>query len=254
MSQRLYPPARPQSIGEVLDAAFQILAASLVRTLPYGILLIIAGQLGSIYNLATGRPVGRAAPTDVQAIVVYILSAIAVLVLWAALLLRQRATAQGERNSMRVELTYALQRLQAMAGLSLLMLLAIVVGALCLVLPGVYLCIALSMAQPLVVFERKGPIDAMKLSVQLVRGSWWRTLVIFLVAIAIVFVIYILAIVVAAIILRFARGADVALLSAAVTVLIIALGAFSTPFLAATQLAVFGDLQVRHAAMANPRT
>ena len=36
MPQPLYPPAGPQSIGQVLDAGFRIFQVSLVRCLLYG--------------------------------------------------------------------------------------------------------------------------------------------------------------------------------------------------------------------------
>jgi hypothetical protein len=41
---------------------------------------------------------------------------------------------------------------------------------------------------------------------------------------------------------------------AAAVVVISALSVFSFPFIGATTLAVFGDLQVRHAAVTSPRT
>src|ERR1700684_608713 len=96
MSLRLYPPVRPQSVSEVLDTAFQILAVSLLQTLPYGILMILAGQLGNIYNLATGRPLGPQVPHDAPSALVYIVSILAAFTLWTALFLRQRAIARGE--------------------------------------------------------------------------------------------------------------------------------------------------------------
>ena len=91
-------------------------------------------------------------------------------------------------------------------------------------------------------------VEAMKFSIQLVRGHWWRTLGIFAVTAIIVIVFYVLAIALVAIAVQFARGADIALVTAAATVLIIALSAFVTPLIAAMVLAVFGDLEVRHAA------
>lgn len=249
MLQRLYPPLRPQSIGEVLDTAFQIFALSLLKTLPYGILTILAGQLGNIYNLATGHALGPW-PHDAPSALVYVMSLILVPMLWTAMILRQRAIAQAESISMRAELARALGTIPALLPLAIFMTLAVAVGIVALVLPGIYLLVALSMAVPALILEKKGPIDAMRFSVQLTRDRWWRTLAIFLVTGVIVIVFYILAVVLVAIAVQFARGADVALVTATATVLIIAVGAFSSPFAAATALAVFGELQVRHAAAA----
>ena len=254
MPQRLYPPARPQSTGAILDAAFQIFAASLLRVLPYGILLALAARLGDLYNLATGRAIGRRASHDLRWWLVYLVSVIVQLLLWAALLQRQRAVAQGERSLMRTELALALQRLPALLGMAVLILLAVAGGTLCLILPGVYLAVAFLMAQPALVLEGRGPIEAMKFSMQLVRGSWWRTLLIFVVAIVILFVFYTLALVILGILYQFTRRADIAIVGAAAVVVISALSVFSFPFIGATTLAVFGDLQVRHAAVTSPRT
>src|ERR1700685_303012 len=108
MSLRLYPPLRPQSVSEVLDTAFHIFAASLLKNLPSGILLILAGQLVNIYSLATGRPLS-ALPHDASSGLVYAVSLVAVCTIWIAIILRQCAIAQGETHSMRAELTRALR-------------------------------------------------------------------------------------------------------------------------------------------------
>src|SRR6266700_2685475 len=55
MANTLYPPPRPQSVGEILDSAFRIFRATLVKCLPYAIAAVIAGLLPNIYDLATGR-------------------------------------------------------------------------------------------------------------------------------------------------------------------------------------------------------
>jgi hypothetical protein len=250
MSMLLYPPARPQSIGEVLDTTFKLLGVSLVKTLPYGVLMTIAGQLGNIDNLLTGRNARIFVPRDPATWALWIVSMIGSLLLWAALILRQRAIAQDAPVSMRAELASALQMLPSLAGLFILVTVAVLCGVLLLIVPGVYLAIALSMATPALVLAGKDPIDAMKYSLELIRGHWWRTLGIFLMTGVILCAFYILAIVVTVIVVRFARGADVALVTAATTVLVIALGAFANPCVTAMILAVFGDLEARRAASA----
>ena len=62
MPSVLYPPPRPLAIGEVLDSAFAIFKATLIKCLPYGLLAMVAGQLQSIYDVATGRPLGSHDP------------------------------------------------------------------------------------------------------------------------------------------------------------------------------------------------
>ena len=53
--------------------------------------------------------------------------------------------------------------------------LAIVVGLILLVIPGIILSISLCLAFYLVALENKGAVDSLKSSHALVKGYWWRT-------------------------------------------------------------------------------
>jgi len=247
---QLYPSVRPQTIGEVLDTAFKIFSTSLLKALPYGMLMTLIGQLGNIFDLASGRPPSRFPPRDWISWLLFALSMIVSLSLWAALFMRQRAIAQGAPVSMRAELASVLHRLPALLLLTILNVLAVGVGFVLLVVPGVYLLIALWMTVPALLLENQAPLDAMKLSLRLIRGNWWRTLAVLLVTIVIVFVFYALSGVFALIVVQFARGADIAVVTATFAVFVISLGAVSTPFLVAITLAIFSDLQSRRALVA----
>ena len=250
MSARLYPPTRPQLISEVLDTAFKIFSVSLLKTLPYGMLITLAGQLANIYNLVTGRLVRRMFPQDVTGWVLYAAGMFLTLTLWAALVLRQRAMAEAVPVSMAAELAAALRRVPALAVLTILNLVVVAVGMVLLVIPGLYLLVALWMSVPLLILEGSGPIDAMNSSWRLVRGNWWRACAILLVMIAVYFVFIILGIVIVAMAVQLERGADIAVVTATSTVFAISLGAFIGPFVAAVMLAMLGDLQARCAAIA----
>lgn len=52
---------------------------------------------------------------------------------------------------------------------------AVVIGTLALVVPGIYLSIALAMAIPCALFEDLRAVVACRRSARLVRGAWWRT-------------------------------------------------------------------------------
>jgi hypothetical protein len=252
MSKRLYPPLRPQSVSEVLDSAFHIFAATLFKTLPYGILLILSGQLVNIYNLATGRAL-QSAWHDATSALLSVVSLIAVAPILGAMILRQRAVAQGQPSFMGVEFTQALRRLPQILAVLLLAAVAILLGMVLLILPGLYLGVALSLALPALLLEQMGPIDALKFSLHLIRGHWWRTAVIYTITLVLMIVFYFLAAILVVVAVQFIRGADVALMSAAARVLIIVLAAVSFPYGLATSLAVFGDLRARAAAGADGR-
>jgi hypothetical protein len=247
MSTQLYPPARAQSIPEVLDTAFKLFSISLLKVLPYGMLGTLAGQLGNIYNLAIGRPLQRFLPRDPVSWLVFGASVTLSTALWAAVLLRQRAISQGAPVSVPAELAIVVRRLPALIGLILLQILAVAAGFIVLVIPGVYIGVALSMAVPALVLDILSPTEAMKLSLRLMKGSWWQTFAIFLVSLAIVVVFYVLGGIFAAIVAQFEQGADVAVVTATSTVVVISLGAVSTPFFAAVSLAIFGNLKARAA-------
>ncbi|MGH8287306.1 MAG: hypothetical protein ACRETT_16280, partial [Steroidobacteraceae bacterium] len=56
MAQIAWYPPRPQSIGEVLDAAFRIFQATALQCLPYGLAAMLAAQAPNVYDLARGVP------------------------------------------------------------------------------------------------------------------------------------------------------------------------------------------------------
>ena len=116
MSSAFYPPARPLSVGEVLDLAFQIFKATLVKGLPYGICAVVAQQLPNIYALSTGatlrQTLGAGEPVGIG---VFVLGVLLALTAWSALLLRQRAIIEHRPTSFQSELGDALRRLPSFA-------------------------------------------------------------------------------------------------------------------------------------------
>jgi len=108
----LYPPFRPQSVGEVLDSAFRIYSATLLRCLPYSFASVILGQLLSLYDVLHRHGNTTAALQAVQmdrlASPVWWGLVLAVIVgstMFAnAVFLRQYALASGQAASMRAEL------------------------------------------------------------------------------------------------------------------------------------------------------
>ncbi len=76
MPSVLYPPSRPQAIGEVLDSAFRIFKATLLKSLPYSVLATVAGQLQNIYVIVTGRDLRPFSNSDPGYWAVYVLGAV----------------------------------------------------------------------------------------------------------------------------------------------------------------------------------
>ena len=118
MVRILYPPSRPQSVGEVLDSAFRIYSATLLRCLPYSFASVILGQLLSLYDVLHRHGNTATALQAVQTdrlvspgwwglLLVVILGS----TMFAnAVFLRQYALASGRAASMRAELGTGLRR------------------------------------------------------------------------------------------------------------------------------------------------
>jgi membrane-anchored glycerophosphoryl diester phosphodiesterase (GDPDase) len=90
-----------------------------------------------------------------------------------------------------------------------------------------------------------GAAGAFARSWRLTSGNFWRLVLIFSVGGVILLVLYLLTSGVAGVILGiFGRG-DVAVITATLAVVIVAVGALAIPFYTALGLAVFGDLTAR---------
>src|SRR6185503_9088226 len=94
MPNALYPPLKPRSFGELLDAVLQIFRLSLLKCLPYATLAIIAAQLSALYYLSRGRlPVLDS--NDPIGVALYGVGSLIFVMLSVTILLRQSTIAAG---------------------------------------------------------------------------------------------------------------------------------------------------------------
>jgi hypothetical protein len=261
MSRALYLPPRPLSVGEVIDLAFRIFRATLIKCLPYGVLVVIAGQLPNLYDIATGRPLREFGGPDAVWWVIDVLGALLALVPWNATVLHQYAVAAGRPAAAALALREALRRSPRVALLGILAVAAIGIlallpfawptpyrlwGFIVLVIPVTYIGMVLPCAWTALLIAEKGVIESILYSFRLTSGNWWRLTIIYTVGLVMVlFVLGSLAGAVAALVVPFFGGADLAVITAVWTDIIVALSAASVPFYSALVLTVFGDLQVR---------
>lgn len=259
MSSALYPPGRPLAIAEVLDLAVRIFKASVVRCIPYGILAVTFEQLPNIYDLGSGavrQPFGGGRPIWM---VLFVVGTLLALMTWSALLLRQRAMIEHSPTTFKVELTEMLRRLPSFV-LATGLFFVVVAAPLALTLMmapfnhswlripsavlAFYLAILLSCTWPAVMLGRQGPFGALRQSVRLIWGSWWRVVAVYAVGAAAVFVLAILVGILIAVVVP-ALVADIPVMMAVFTVMANGMVALVAPFVGALLLAVFGDLRVR---------
>jgi hypothetical protein len=259
MSSVLYPPGRPLAIAEVLDLAVQIFKASMVRCIPYGILAVAFEQLPNIHDLGRGvvrQPFGGGRPIW---LVLFVVGTLLALMTWSALLLRQRAIIEHTPTTFKAELTETLRRLPSFVvatvlffvatGAPLAVLLAVTPPyhpwlRIPLIASGVYVAILLSSTWPAVMLGRHGPWGALRQSVRLVWGNWWRVAAVYGVGAVAVFVLAILVGILIALVVP-ALVEDIPVMMAVFTVLGNATIAIVAPFVGALLLAVFGELRAR---------
>jgi hypothetical protein len=260
MTQPVYQPSRPQTIGEVLDAAFGIFRISLVKCLPYGVLAIVAGQLPKAYLLATDQSTHQMPLRDPLWLTFSLLGVLILMIAFCAMMMRQFRMVTGQPVKTRVELAAALRRLPALVVMILPVILVVVLAifagarmsdnarlvALVLLAPvAIYLCVALSLSLALLLFELRGPFEALRRSIHLVTGSWWRAAAIYIVAALTGVVFYVIALVLLAISMQVAGANDIAMFTAALVVVAVALGSMGAPFFGAIFLALYSELKLR---------
>ena len=260
MSSAFYPPARPLSVGEVLDLVFQVFKATLVKGLPYGICAVVAQQLPNVYALASGVTVRQALSAGQPiGIALFAVGMLLALMAWSALLLQQRAIIEQRQTSIKSELGAALRRLPSFFVATLLFLVVVGSGvALIMVVPpqyragvripaeilSVYLAVLLSCTWPAVLFAGQGPLGALRQSARLVWGNWWRIAVVYVVGAAVVIVVSVLlGALIAAIVSSL--GAGIPVMTSVFTEVANVLGAVTAPFAGALLLGTFADLRVR---------
>lgn len=259
MSSAFYPPTRPLAIGEVLDLAIQIFKATAIKGIPYGICAVTFEQLPNIYDLGSGavrQPYGGDRPLWFA---LFCVGTVLALIAWSALLLQQRSIIEQKSSTLGRQLSEALRRLPAFV-LATVLFFVFVGGDFAalllvpeqyhswvrfpLVLLSGYLAVALSCTWPAVLLGDQGPVGALRHSMRLVWGNWWRVCAIYAVGAAAVMVLAILVAVLIALVVP-TLIADIPVMMAVYRVLANAMVAVVAPFSGALVLAVFGDLRVR---------
>ena len=260
MSLSFYPPTRPSSVGEVLDLAFRIFKVTLIRALPYGIVAVIAQQITSLYNFGRVAPAHALFANPVVGGAVFVLGVLLALLAWSSMLLCQRSIVEHRFTSASAELGAALRRMLSFVPATLLFL-AVVAGdfallwvlspayraqvRIVLLVVSAYLAILLSCTWPAVLFGGLGPVAALRQSVRLAWGNWWRVALVYGVSVIIVLVIAILlGALIASLVAWLGVGVPV-MTSVVYAEVANALGAFMAPFAGALLLAVYADLRVR---------
>lgn len=201
MSAQVSPPQlRPLGIGEILDVGIKIYLRNALTLFKIVVFVVLPAQilvnvielsaLPSNVTLSSGSagPLGgtftQSGPVsnhDRTVLLIGFLSAFALQFVAGrfaqAGCFRAIADAYlGEEVGWRSSLSFALRRLPAIVWLTILSFILVGLGTLLLIIPGVYLYVAFTVAVPVLLVEGAGPWRSLRRSRQLVRGRWWGTL------------------------------------------------------------------------------
>lgn len=191
---------------------------------------VLVGQLPWVYLQASGEPAGFVVGRSVVSWSVEVVAILVNLYLWILILLRQiDAPSAAKRAASSLPAVLLL----IVSGCALVAL-----GAVLLVLPGIYLLVALWPSFALLLERRLGVRAALDESLRLVRGHWWHVAGTLLLALMAVLGLFVIGNLFGLLLAELA-----AFFSRLVTGL---LGALFMPFVTALSIALLRDLQHRH--------
>jgi hypothetical protein len=178
------PPMRPRSVGEILEAAFSLygrywkplITIVAIVVIPLTLVQYLIGDLVS--NNVTTTSSGDVVVSDnggalVSAAVLGLLSLVIQQILIGAIAWAVATALVGREPDVADSYRYGYRHLWSILLVSILFALAVFVGLLALVIPGIIIAVRLSVSIPALVVEGKRGTEALGRSWNLVRGYSW---------------------------------------------------------------------------------
>jgi hypothetical protein len=257
------PRLRPLDLGGTLDMAIKIVTrhagtlmlAVLVVVVPFEVLsLLIVESTTTVYDVgasfALTGPDSGVVYSDEGAyaagqIAVGLVTILTSLLSTVACFKAVADAYLGRRPRAGSSLRYAARRLHSALWLTFVMVVVLVPAFLALVVPGIWLLVAYSVALPALLVERVRGFAALRRSFRLVKGHWLRVFLTLLVAWILISVLQ--TVVTAALVAVAVLALDPTSFAAHVMEAIanIASSALTTPFLSAVTVVIYFDLRVR---------
>lgn len=256
---------RPLRVGEILDAGIRVylrnartmIALTALVIVPLTVIQVIV-ELSSLSNAnevpgttafkfgATNTSATTTANLNAQAganFLVVGISLISGLLVTAVCVRAASESYLGSPAGIGESFSFVFRRFFRIASVELLAWIGIGLAAICLLLPGIYLYVAWSVALPVLLVEQPRPTKSLRRSRELVKGRWWQ-----------VFGVLLLATLMAAIVSFAFTGVLVGVIGAGSTLLgavllsnlssaIVAL--LVRPFQAAVTTVLYYDLRIR---------
>ncbi len=168
-------PEAPRSIGGTLDDGFRLFKASYTQVFILAFVAALVGQIPSMMLSGTADPADPFGQFTAGVGVAFVLAMLVSAVIYGAIIAMIHAVANNQSLSMSQAFAVGLQRFFPLVLCGLLYTLAIFLGTLALIIPGIILSLTLLFGVYAVVTDNLGPVAALKYSHNLVWGNWWRT-------------------------------------------------------------------------------
>jgi hypothetical protein len=183
---------RPLGVGEILDVAIKaytrnartLITIGAIVGVPFellsGVIQLstvssadqVSGSLMTSTNM-TGTDFSRARTAGF--VVTILIGFVVTLLLTAATVKAVSDAYLGEVPSVGDSLRFALRRIRSLAWLYLLLAVGLTIAAIALLIPAVWLYVAWSVATPVLLLEDVRGTAGLRRSFRLVRGRWWPT-------------------------------------------------------------------------------
>ena len=167
---------RRRELGELVEETWRVFTSNLGLFLPIAIVIIVPVDL-LVLGVGYGELWDRydASPPAGQQVTAAVLRYLVFQPLvTAAHIAAVMALGRGERPTPWWSIARGMERWGAVLAVIILAALAVFAGFIALIVPGIYLGVALYFSAQAVVAEDRSPIDALRRSRELVSGQWWR--------------------------------------------------------------------------------
>ncbi len=236
-------PQAPASIGGVLDDGFKLFRAAFPKVV---ILTVVATVVSQIPSYLLTASIGEDGLPNVGLpfFITMLVTTLFGILIYAAVVSRISRIHDGRDMSLGDALGAGLACMLPLAVCLLLYSLAVTVGMLLLLIPGLILVVTLVFAPYILVVEGGGMVGSLRQSHRLVWGNFWRTSAILLIAGFILMVAYVVIGVVLGVLIAFSPegGMGTALIETLVTGAMLGL---VTPLFYTLSMAAYYDLRLR---------
>jgi len=168
--------SRPRAFGELISTTFEVFGRSSAVVLTAALLLITPVTLGidGVWGRALADGPDAQPPNTAQAASLGLRVLLVVPLMTALCVVVVQGLGRGAEPTLGGALGVAARRFPAVLGAVALYVVGVSGGIVLLIVPGIWLLVLWYFAAQAAVVDGASPIEAVRRSTELVRGSWWR--------------------------------------------------------------------------------